>query len=447
MNDPFDDELRRSLHDQADRIPRRPDFSAGAISRARGIRRRRQVAGVVAATALVAIAVPIGLRLGDMVSNGQDPITPPTTGPTSVPTETLPSPATETVATQTAPTDTSPPSPSEDPPQPSGPVDVTLDLAELSEGAAPAIPYLDNGTVVGDGWSVDVPSGVTAVAPVTDGVYVTGEWEDNGWPLTRYAADGGSDDLGVVQGIPVASADGRWVTYVTSETDEFGNDVGPATLVLVDEESGESTSVELPGAVASELSVHTVVDGTVYFTYDRRNGEFAVLQTWTAGDASPERVPGSFHVSAVSADTRLVAHITSIDDFGASTAVIDRVTGEPLWETSDFHIYGFSPDGRYAWAGPAYVDGAGPLSAAILDARDGDVIREYTSPSNRIFVTFMDAVFEDGDSVLVRAEQDGGTAVVRCEVMSGECEAAAPLAAGSATDAGPPPPYLLPEIR
>jgi hypothetical protein len=86
MNDPFDDELRRSLHDQADRIPRRPDFSAGAISRARGIRRRRQVAGVVAATALVAIAVPIGLRLGDMVSNGQDPITPPTTGPTSVPT-------------------------------------------------------------------------------------------------------------------------------------------------------------------------------------------------------------------------------------------------------------------------------------------------------------------------------------------------------------------------
>jgi hypothetical protein len=442
MNDEFDDELRRSLRGQADRIPRRPDLSASAISRARGIRRRRQVAGVVAATALVAIAVPIGLRVGDMVSNGNEPVAPATTGPT-VP-ETVPPPTTATGTyepPETAATDTGPTNPGDNEVDgPSGPVSVPLDLRELSEGDAPVMPYLDGNTVVGDGWSVEVASDTTAVAPVVDGAYVTGGW-DNGWPLTSYAADGGSEDLGIVQGLPVASTDGRWVAYVTGETDQFGNPTGAATLVLVDTDSGDPSSVEIAGAVASELDVHAIVDGTVYFTYDTRGGRRVPLQTWSSGDSSPQRVPGHLDATAVSSEGTLVARLTSISDSELCSAIISLSSGDETPEQCGtyFTIKGFSPDGRYAWGDNS--EGYAATEITVVDTQTGEVIRRYSSASNQHGVSFMEAGFEDSDSLLIRAEQDSGTALVRCEVLTGDCETAEPLVDGTSESGSP---FLLP---
>lgn len=409
MNGSFDDELRRSLHHQADRIPRRPDLTRGAIAQARGIRRRRRIAGGIAAAALVAVALPLGLRVGDSLTNGQDPVEPPT---------------------------------------PSGPTRIELDLRSLRSDDIPALPYVDGRTVVGDGINVDVPgaSPITTIAPVSDGVYVaTGSGVPDGWLLTRYATDGGAEEIGQVVGLPTASADGRWVTYLTGETDEIGNPIGTPTLVLVDDETGDTTTVRLPDADANQVAVHAIVDGTVYFTYDDRAGRRVPLQTWSSGDPSPQPVPGNLDATAVSPDGRLVADLTKVVDFGACSAMVDRETGDVLWRTCKYGLNGFSPNGKYVWAFPASTEGYGPTSAAILDAETGELVRRYDSESRRWFITFQDAVFEDDGSLLIRAEQGDQTSLLRCEFYTTHCGAAEPLTKGTADDPTGPP-YLLPEV-
>jgi hypothetical protein len=433
MNDSFDDELRRSLHKQADGLPRVPDLSKGAISRAHGIRRRRQVAGIAAAAALVAIAVPIGLRVGDVMSNGQDPIAPATTGPTlptptATPTEIDPSDPTQSAPT--TPDESDPTTPGDTGPStPNDPVQVSLDLQELPEGDAPTAPYLDGSTVVAYGNTIEVSGAVDGVASVTDGVYVAGAW-DNGWPLTRYAANGNTEERGKVQIPPIASSDGRWVAYTTREA-------GQATLVLLDE-GGEPSSVDLAGG--SSVTVEAIVDGTVYFS----GGGYPALQSWSTGDARPTQVPGDLRATAVSSDGTLVGRPTSVENLRACASIVNLATGEETPEHcgDNFQIQGFSPDGRYAWASNA--EGYAATGVYVLDTQTGEVIREYASQRNTI--SFMDATFEDSDSLLIRAEQNDGTALVRCDVTSMDCELAAPLADGTSLT-GTGSPYLLGDVQ
>ncbi len=409
MNDSLDNELRRSLHHQAGRIPRRPDLTHGAIARARGIRHRRRIAGGVAAAVLVAIALPLGLWVGDSLSKGQEPVEPPT---------------------------------------PIGPTRVNLDLSALPSDDTPSLPHLDGRTVVGDGIDIDVPgrAPIERIAPVSDGVYVTIGDGVPAWQLTRYAADGSAEQIGPVVGTPVASADGRWVTYLTGETDEFGNPAGTPTLVLVDDETGDTSTVRLPDADPYEVEIHAIVDGTVYFTYDEfRTGRRIPLQTWEGGDPSPQPVAGDLDATAVSPDGRLVANLTKVVDFGSCSAMVDRETGDVLWRTCKYQIGGFSPDGEYVWAFPAYTEGYAATSVAILDAETGELVRRYEA-SQRRTVDFYDAVFEDDDSLLIRAEQGDQTSLLRCELYTGDCAAAEPLANGTADDTGGPPPYLLPDV-
>lgn len=410
MNDSFDDELRRSLNTRADAVPRIPDLSRGAIRQARDIRRRRRIAGGIAAAALVAVALPLGLKIGDVMSHGQDPI---------------------------------------ERPLPVGPTRVELDLQTLSGGDEPALPYLAGRTVVGVGFEIDVPgtAPIAGIAPVDDGVYVATGDGVPGLSLARYSSTGDTEDLGLVQGTPVASTDGRWVTYLTSETDEHGNASGPATLVLVDDESGEQSTVSLPHADASQVHIHAVSDGTVYLSYDdRRTGRAVPLQSWSVGDPAPEPVAGDFDATAVSPGGNMVAALTRATDSGACSAVADRTTDSPLWRTCDYLVQGFTPDGDYVWAVPSNTEGYGPSAIAILDAETGALVRHYhpASPVGHP-ITFSDAVFEDDEHLLVRAEQDDSTTLMRCEVLTEECRAAEPLVEGTG-DRGAPP-YLLPDVR
>ncbi len=410
MNGSFDGELRRSLHTQADRIPQVPDLSRGAIRRAHRLRRRRRIASGVAAAALVAVALPIGLKVGDAVSRGQDPVEPPT---------------------------------------PSGPTQVQLDLQTLSAGDGPSIPYLDGRTIVGDGFEIEVPgkAPIAGIAPVDAGVYVATGDGSAAWPVTRYSTDGDAEDLGTVLNGPVASTDGRWVAYLTGETDEYLNQKGPATLVLVDDDTGEQSSITLPDPVdAYEVTIHAVSDGTVYFTpSDRRTGRSMSLQSWTAGDPAPEPAPGNLDATAISPDGNVVASITKVNDFRACSTVTELSTGTELWSTCDYTIKGFTPDGAYVWAIPSNSEGYGPTAVAILDAATGNLVRHYepTAPF-RHPITFADAVFEDDEHLLIRAEQDGGTALVRCEVFTQECGTAEPLVEGTSMAGNP---YLLSDVR
>jgi hypothetical protein len=411
MTDMFDDELRRSLHTQADRIPRIPDLSRGAIRQARDIRRHRRIARGVAAAALIAVALPVGLKVGDAISK----------------TSREPEPVT-----------------------PDGPKQVQLDLQTLSAGDEPAVPYLDGRTIVGDGFEIDVPgkAPIAGIAPVDDGVYVATGDGGAGWPMTRYSTNGDVEGLGTVLNGPVASTDGRWVAYLTGETDEFGNSEGPATLVLMDDDTGEESSVTLPAtADAYEVAIHAVADGTVYLSYDdRRSGRAVPMQTWSAGDPALVPVPGDFDTTAVSPDGNVVAELTKVTDFGACSAVVDRATESVLWRTCDYMVNGFTPDGDYVWAVPSNSEGYGPSAIAILDAATGDLVRHY-EPAARFQhpITFVDAVFEDDEHLLIQAEQDDGTALLRCEVLTEKCKTAEPLVQGTGMTGRSP--YLLADVR
>jgi len=423
MNDSFDDDLRRSLHKQADGLPRVPDLSKGAISRAHGIRRRRQVAGIAAAAALVAIAVPIGLRVGDVMSNGQDPIAPATTGPT------LPTPtATPTEPTQSAPTtpdESDPTTPGDTGPStPNDPVQVSLDLQGLPEGAAPAVPVLQGRTITGPGFQVEVPGSgfIGKFVAFDDGAYV--QADDAGTTrLFRLAGNGAVDDLGEASSSGfAASPDGRWFAYSSNEN-------GKRQLVLVDEMNDKTSTLTLPGR--QQAYVVSVVDGTVYYSSDLA---LRPLYQWSAGESQATQV-ADVQANAVSPDGGLVVNFTPdpSNDDDSCGAVLDVGSGSELWERCNLIAKSFSPDGSLVVASGEITDGYAPTSLAVLDARSGDVVRRFESSTNEP-ISFRNAVFEDETHLIVHAEQSGGTALVRCDVQTGDCEAAAPWTDGADTD-------------
>ncbi len=71
-------------------------------------------------------------------------------------------------------------------------------------------------------------------------------------------------------------------------------------------------------------------------------------------------------VDGVSPDGSL-SGVTSITDAGSCSVVLGR-SGDKAWTTCDYTLGQFSPDGKYVIGHPAYRDGIGDGSVAILDA-------------------------------------------------------------------------------
>ena len=121
-----EDRLARGLHERAGDVPGAPVGLDDVKRSARGIRRRRRVAGGLVAAAVVAIAVPVGLNAAGSTSADR-PVAPATTSPSGTPTR------------------AGPPSPL-DPAEPG-----ERDPADRGQGARPATPrrstYLRGRTV------------------------------------------------------------------------------------------------------------------------------------------------------------------------------------------------------------------------------------------------------------------------------------------------------------
>ena len=69
-----------------------------------------------------------------------------------------------------------------------------------------------------------------------------------------------------------------------------------------------------------------------------------------------------------------------------------------LWQTCNWRLGQFSPDGRYLLGYPL-EDGRGPRSVALLDARNGKVVHAYVA-QGRADVFVHQAVWEDEHTVL-----------------------------------------------
>jgi hypothetical protein len=167
---------------------------------------------------------------------------------------------------------------------------------------------------------------------------------------------------------------------------------------------------------------------------------------WTIGEPEATSVDAVERATAVSPDGGLVADQYKVDDLKAEacTRVTSLDTGEALFETCEFRVLGFRPDGRYAWGAKAYADAEDTFNV-VLDTATGEVIMQVDGPdpASSPQLLFRGTEFESDTSLLIAMEQGENAALVRCDLVSGSCERATGLADGVVPFEGGSPYRLL----
>jgi hypothetical protein len=386
------DDLTRSLQEQADRIGGHPIDLESVRSRARGIKRRRRVAAGAGVLAAVAVLAPIAVTSGGGLTRSDD--VPPATQ--------VPSPVgTVKAAGSSAP-----------------------------RGDDPAIPWLDR-TVLHqpDGTTTELGKAYYEVTPY-----------DGGWAAVDLAE-------GTTSFLDAESKPDSEIDEVARVRQSFP---GQSLAVSVD---GESMATVLTASAGDQdihlypvagagaggpLSSVVSFDGTVDLAGFTGDQEMAYTLTGAQGQSGawitdwaqdPRRLPGLINVQAASQVTGLVSGLTSIDELepGSCSAVMVAATGQQRWETCDYTLEAFSPDGRYVIGTDAYHDGLGGTTVALLDATDGTVLVEYTT---RDIGFIGSSVWENSSSVLVTTYQDGVWYALRLSLDGKVEQALNPVRAG-----------------
>lgn len=357
------DLLARTLRQRSDTMAGRGLDLDAVRGRALGIRRRRRVVTGMVAAAVLAVALPVGL---DAVQDSR---------------RTAPVPA--------APSPTGVDSPD----GPSGPV--TLDAASAPRGADPSIGYLTDSVLhTPDGTTTDLERPLSGLAPHGGEGWVGYDWADG---FTYFLdADGRVVDSRPGTGTAVA-ADGSDLAYTVRAT-------GGRDLVL-DSTDGSRSALTTTVAPGGELEpVGFVGPGRAAYTVDV--GRDGVEVGITDFERRPVLVEGLLTAHGADAATGVLSGYTSIDELapGSCSAVLDPAAGRRVWQTCDYTLGRFSPDGGYVLGEDAYLDGIGNTQAAILDATDGTLLVEYVAP-DRAFTQRL--VWESEATALVTVHQEG----------------------------------------
>lgn len=425
--DDNNDELTRELRNHSEDVGGHPIDFDSVRRTARGIQRRRRIAGGVAAAAVLAVVVPAGMAASNSLDLGQQPAGQPTT---TVPVTTPDSSATEPTATeeptpskpqptQTAsgPTQTSSqPTSSTTPTPPADPnAGKTVDLtaAGAVRGADPAITYIDEQTLLlPDGESIDLGANYFEIAPHRSGWIALGSDR-----LFFLDADGTVQDSAATTGESLAiNADGDYVAYAlqngvvklaptsdAGETYTFNLDaLGPITPAAVGEVNTEN---------AEPLCV-------VFYNAEGREPEAKLASC----HGIVETVAPIQNVTGFASDGALAGFVSFSDTGSCSQVRNGDSTRAKRWQTCDFSLDRFSPDGRYVLARSAYFDGLGDSQVTILDAQTGDVVVSYQRPRNSpLFVEGI--AWEDSSHALTTVYEDGAWHILRLD-LDGKIEAA-----------------------
>lgn len=419
MND-FESWLADELKARASGVEGSASMAGAARKQARTIRTRRIVTGGAIAAVIAAVAIPTAMSLTGNPLSGPEPAT------TTTPVTDSPSPAlTETPSEEptTPPSDpaTEPETPptETDEPERGGTTELVLD--GLPAGDSPAIGWTDGLTFHRpDGGEATLSDGFNNVLAFGDGVVGTTSRDDN--PIDEVVfADSSGTEMEFYNGYgPIATSDGSLVAWFEVDAGQLsfaqadGNGTAPAALPI---ENGDMLSPV--GFGGPELVVSNVTDAdsqSLGWRADHIRGESVDWNT----------VGIEFQtVTAVSQAANLIAGFTEITDEGGCSAVYDGPTGEQLWDTCDYSVLGFSPDGRYALGSHAYLDGAGIAFSMIFDARTGESVHTFDTAEDGVI---FDSAFEDDSHVLIiyNAGYDSATsrtAILRCE-LDGACETA-----------------------
>lgn len=385
MND--HDELERllgqELTDRADTTP----FGAGldfdsVKGRAVRIRRTRRIAGAVAVAAAVAVIVPTTLAATGGLHADRD-LQP-----------TVPSPS-----------------------APIGPVRTTLTLDGLSQGGAPAIEYFTpDGVVLPDRGLVQTDQDYRALVPS----------EADGGPGGYVAVESDGQHLRVLtKDFQPQSGSATTQSFVTTTArDHYAFvtvEAGAQTLVSRDTTTVDGgTTWQLPAKGAAEVVGYLGDERILVENVDQTDGSSDLMIAEPDGSLTPVR---GGYVSALSTSPEAGAFAvqTKERDNGGCFGVVDSTTFDLRWDTCDYKLGGFSPDGRYVLASSP-SDGMGPRDVEVLDAATGHLVAGFTpAASDQLFM--VGVAWETPDTFLAVA-YDGTTGTILRMAVDGSLEEA-----------------------
>jgi hypothetical protein len=337
--------------------------------------------GLAAAAAVAAVVLPLSL----LPTGGDDRVVDP------------------------QPADT--PTPIEDP--------VPLDPRSAPDGAGARAPYVAIGAeqLVTPAGTYDLPEAYPQITPYGEGWIALRPTSDSrtSYSVVVLTADFQQADGAAESSDLAVSEDGSEVAWVEFDgVDRWTLRVAPSDA------SAESTSIPvarggprfltrpvgfLPGG-AVVLSTTEPTNASQTFSVAERDGTITGFDgfNWLAGSSSV---------------TGLVAGQTQYLGDDSCSGVVDPLSGsgELVWETCDFSLGTFSPDGRYVVGLADYSDGLGSPNVAILDAATGEPVVDFVSRRTaRSAAAVADVTWEDPTTLLATVTQGTDQYVVRATI-------------------------------
>jgi len=372
-----DDHIHRALQQQANQIQEGPLTMADIKGKARSIQRRRTLATVAGAAAVVAVIAPIGVFALNQGDNNAAPVNPGTSTapvtPTDNPTTTPPASA----STYT--------------------VDMTPDVDGTYNGA-PMIPmWMEGGISDAHGTTTNVGQEVYGFVQDANGNWAGMTFSQGEYRWTSFQSDGtiltsepaSSDRVAV-------TPDGQSFAWI-SEYAPDSPDPKQWQLTL----AGPQAKV-WPLDVAPESGAGVVGildDGSVVF----ETGPQHVMVAHQDGQIS-KLGKGLLKGASVSTATGMIAVQTSYNDDGTSCWAIVDASGAKQADTCDYALGQFSADGTLIVGRDSQSDGLGPSRIYLLDATTLKPLATFKAPTNGFFWS---ATAWSGDSILADVYADG----------------------------------------
>lgn len=356
-----DQDITRALRQQADQIQGGPLTMADIKGKARSIQRRRTIATVAGAAAVVAVLAPVGILA---MNNGDNPTPPIATGPTT-----------------TAPSTPSGPAPT-----------YTVDLtppAEGTTGGALGVPVWQQGDLIdAHGTSTTVGMPVRHFVQDANGQWAGMTVEEGRWSWTSFDTSGAvlaserSDNDRVA-----VTPDGQSFAWISKYApDEAAPKKWQLTLAGPHARTWDLGLQDSSGAFV----VGILPDFSVVYAA----GDEKVMIAHQDGELT--RLPGAISARSVSTATGLIAAQTSYNDDGTSCWAIMDASGDTKAETCDYTLDLFSADGSRVAGQDSGADGlAGSLHQ--LDASTLEPLATFKAPEGAGFWTDM---AWSGDTVL-----------------------------------------------
>jgi hypothetical protein len=383
-------QVARELREQAEQLSP-AHFGLEAVKgRAGRIRRNRRIAAGVAVAAGIAVVVPTAMSVGGALrtDDGIDPAPDPT--PTHV-------------------------------------AHTTLTLDGLQRGDDPQIEYFTPDGVVLPGRGLrPLDASYQALVPSeADGGWIAMEPDGQGirYFTEDFEPQGGSS---ATQSF-VTTPDRAWVAWVTPEP-------GAQTLVLHSTTDSDRGMVrDLPELQVAVPVGFVAEDRVVFETTDQRGTtEVFVAEP----DGSTTELSGYVGAMDANPNNGLIAVQVKVnDDASGCFGVVDPAVSlsEPIWETCNHSLGGFSPDGRLVMASSPYQSGIGPTSIDVLDARTGELVAEF-SQTRTTQIALVQPSWESPESIVAIALDGPMVAMVRLGVDGSLATIADPVEGDWATD-------------